>query len=60
MYLAELARSAAIFAVFLGLSSWRVFAVGSVEAPKDVDRLLGWCMTISSLWLVVEVLRLGI
>ncbi|HWU20981.1 MAG TPA: hypothetical protein VN088_05620 [Nocardioides sp.] len=59
MYLADLARSAAIFAVFLGLSSWRVFAVGSVELPKDVDRMLGWCTTISSVWFVVEVFKLG-
>ncbi|GAB4006491.1 hypothetical protein [Nocardioides ultimimeridianus] len=58
MYLADLARSAAMFAVFLGLSSWRVFAVGSVTLPKDVDRMLGWAMTISSVWLVIEVFKL--
>lgn len=57
MYIQELAQAAAVFAVAVGLSAWRVFAAVG-QSNKGVDRLLGATTAIAAVWMVLAVLAL--
>ncbi|HWJ09696.1 MAG TPA: hypothetical protein VNS46_09995 [Nocardioides sp.] len=52
-----LGQAAAVFAIAVGLSAWRVVAApgASTKAP---DHLLGLCTAISACWMVAAVLAM--
>lgn len=51
MHIIELGQAAAVFAVAVGLSAWRVVAAPGATT-RDADRLLGLCTAISACWVL--------
>lgn len=57
MYVIELGQAAAVFAIAVGLSAWRV-VVAPGATNKGTDRLLGMCTAISACWMAATCLVL--
>ena len=51
MHVIELGQAAAVFAIAVGLSAWRVVAAEGTPS-KGTDRLLGLCTAISACWML--------
>ncbi|NYI43183.1 hypothetical protein BJ993_000263 [Nocardioides aromaticivorans] len=57
MHVIELGQAAAVFAIAVGLSAWRV-VVAPGPPIKAVDRLLGLCTAISACWVLAACVAL--
>ncbi|KRC57744.1 MULTISPECIES: hypothetical protein [unclassified Nocardioides] len=57
MHVIELGQAAAVFAIALGLSTWRVVVAPSAT-NRGTDRLLGLCTAISACWMAATCLVL--
>lgn len=55
MHVIELGQAAAVFALAVGLSAWRVVAAPGVTT-KGPDRLLGLVTALSACWMLAAVI----
>jgi len=57
MHIIELGQAAAVFAIAVGLSAWRVVAAPG-PSPKGTDQLLGLCTAVAACWMLATCLVL--